>query len=428
MADADWVRGELSGLQIPAHTAALLAGGETFLTSAFRASGALAADNRVTAISAFEEWQGGSTGRKLRLSVTYERPGPGLHTELFVKFSRDFSDPIRDMARQQMDAEIRFGAMSRRPGFPIAVPACLFADHQRNCGTGLLITERVEFGRGAIEPHYGKCLDSELPEPLEHYQALTRALARLAGTHRAGRLGADFDHQFPFDPNTFNVSDRPPYTAAQLARRVGRFAEFAARYPQLLPASLTSASFTAQLGQEVIRFPQQEPVIKQLLRSRPDLVALCHWNANIDNAWFWRNAQSGLECGLLDWGHVGQMNVAMALWGAFSAAEIELWDRHLDGLLVLFIEEFQRCGGPAVDVEELRLHLHLYIAMMGLAWLMDVPALVQAQVRDLSEVESRFDPRVRENEAVRVRLHMMTTFLHLWQTQDFGTLMQRLIP
>jgi hypothetical protein len=427
MADPEWVRGELSGLQIPAHSQALRAGGESFLTSAFRASGALSAENRVTAITAFEEWAGGSTGRKVRLSVAYDAPGPGLYTELFVKFSRDFTDPVRDAARHQMDAEIRFAAMSRRPCFPIAVPACLFADYQRESGTGMLITQRVEFGTGAIERHYGKCLDVDMPAPLEHYQALMRALARLAGTHKAGLLGEDFNRQFPFDPSTFNVSDRPPYTAAQLARRVGRFAEFASQCPQLLPASLTSQTFLSQLAEEVMRFPGHEPAIKQFLREQqPDLIALCHWNANVDNAWFWRNARGELECGLMDWGHVSQMNVAMALWGCLSAAEIELWDRHLDGLLALFIAEFQRCGGPALDRGELRLHLHLYIAMMGLAWLMDVPGAIQAQVPDLIGIGNRFDPRLKDNETARVRLHMMTTFLHLWQTQEFGTLLERM--
>jgi hypothetical protein len=80
------------GLQIPAHSEALRVGGEFFLTEAFRASGALAADNRIVEITRLEEWPGGSTGRKVLLSVAYENPAPGLHTELFVKFSRDFSD------------------------------------------------------------------------------------------------------------------------------------------------------------------------------------------------------------------------------------------------------------------------------------------------------------------------------------------------
>ncbi|MBV8804831.1 MAG: hypothetical protein JO042_07285, partial [Sinobacteraceae bacterium] len=163
------------GLPVPADATALRAQAETFLTDAFRAGGALGADNRVVEITRFSEWPGGSTGRKLLLSVAYEKADPGLHTDLFVKFSRDLTDPIRDRARYQMESEVRFALLSRRAGFPIAVPTCLFADFHRESGTGILITQRVPFGTGAIEPHYEKCLDTEMPEPLEHYKAVTRA-------------------------------------------------------------------------------------------------------------------------------------------------------------------------------------------------------------------------------------------------------------
>ena len=43
----DFVRGDETGLEIPAHGEALLAAGETFLTQAFRTFGSIAADNRV---------------------------------------------------------------------------------------------------------------------------------------------------------------------------------------------------------------------------------------------------------------------------------------------------------------------------------------------------------------------------------------------
>ena len=51
----------------------------------------------------------------------------------------------------------------------------------------------------------------------------------------------------------------------------------------------------------------------------------------------------------MDWGCVGQMNMGMAIWGAMSGAETELWDVHLDELLQLFVTEVQRHGGPHLD-------------------------------------------------------------------------------
>jgi len=68
-----WVPGDLSGLLIPVGSHALRARAEEFLTLAMRSSGALAADNRVVGINQFEDWPGGSTGRKLLLAVDYEK-------------------------------------------------------------------------------------------------------------------------------------------------------------------------------------------------------------------------------------------------------------------------------------------------------------------------------------------------------------------
>jgi hypothetical protein len=178
-----WVVGDQHGLEFPAEPAALRSGGAGFLTEAFSGAGALR-DNSVTGITSLREVAGGSTGRKVVLSVEYERPAPGLPTELFVKFSRDLENPVRDRAKTQMEPEVRFASLSRAPGFPVAVPAALFGDYHSQTGTGILITERILFGANGIERQYHNCLDYEMPDPLAHYRALLTALARLAGTHR----------------------------------------------------------------------------------------------------------------------------------------------------------------------------------------------------------------------------------------------------
>jgi hypothetical protein len=127
---------------------------------------------------------------------------------------------------------------------------------------------------------------------------LLKAVARLAGTHKSGRLADDAAQQFPFDANHASARDRIRYTERQLLNRVSRFAEFAAKFPQLLPKNITSPDFLSQLAEEVPRFLEHELAIKEFLHSKPEFIALCHWNANVDNAWFWRNARGELECGL----------------------------------------------------------------------------------------------------------------------------------
>ena len=102
------VTGDLLGLPFPTSIESLIEQGPEFLTLAFRAGGALSEDNRVTAINTLEEFFAGGMGRKLLLSVEYETPDDALHTELFLKFPRDFGDPLRELFSPLMEPEIRF--------------------------------------------------------------------------------------------------------------------------------------------------------------------------------------------------------------------------------------------------------------------------------------------------------------------------------
>ncbi|BBZ26285.1 hypothetical protein MMAD_05800 [Mycolicibacterium madagascariense] len=424
MGVVDWVTGDTTGMGIPAHVGALGTRPEAFLTEAFRASGALSADNAVTAVTRFDELSVGGTGSKLILSVTYAHAEGAPPRDLFVKFSRDFSDPLRDGSRYMLDAEVRLALLSRGPNFPIAVPRCAFADYHGETGTGVLITERIHYGSDGIEPHYAKCRDDELPDQLDHYRAVITALARLSGSHRGGSLPERTGALFPFDPVEAGAADRFPYTARQLQNRVARYGVFAERYPRLLPDTITTPEFIGSWAEDVVLFSENEGRIQDFLQGAPDLVALCHWNANIDNAWFWRNGDGVRECGLLDWGRVGQMNVARALYGALSGAGPAFWREHATDLVESFAAEYHRCGGPEVDAVELRTHLDMVTATMGLAYLMDAPPLIQLELPDLDDVTGPTDPRLTSNENARVLLHMMTMFLNQWQTRDFGTMLR----
>ncbi len=420
-----WVTGDQCGVAIPIDPSALRFGGPAFLTDAFRASGALADGNSVTRVTDFREVQGGSTGRKVMVSVEYNRSAPGLHSDLFLKFSRDLDNPIRDRGKTQMEPEVRFASLSRTPGFPIAVPDVVFADYHRESGTGILIAERIQFGDNGIEHQYHKCLDYEMPEPLQHYRALLTAVARLAGTHRSGRLPADLIAHFPLDVETATVGERAALSAEQLDRRVTQLAEFAATRPGLLPPRAGTPEFLARLRDDAPRFAHHEQAVARMLATDSDYVALCHWNANIDNAWFWRDgpdADAELQCGLMDWGCVSQMNLGMALWGALSGAETAMWSEHLDELLHLVVGEFHRCGGPVLELDRLRRHTVLYAAVMGVAWLLDVPALIRKRF-GADAPFSRTDPGIKDDESIRAPLQMLCNLLNLWERYRPGEML-----
>ena len=420
----DWAVGDALGLRFPARAEALRAGGAAFLTEAFRAAGALTEDESVAEIRDIRERLGGSTGRKLRLKVRYAGTAQALPEDLFIKFSRDPDDAIRDRARIQMESEVGIALMSRLAAFPVPVPRCMFADFERATGTGILITEEIAFGRDGIEPHREKGLDTELADPLDHYRALMRANARLGGVHRAG--GFPEAATAPFRAaGVLGVSDRQPYSAEQLSRRIDRLREFAAAYPQLLPPAIRSEAFLDRFAREATRFCGHEAAIADHLAHAARYGALCHWNANIDNAWFWREPDGALRCGLMDWGNSRVMNIGIALAGSLMAAEPEFLVAHLDELLRCYVDAFAAECGEVLDLGELRDHMFLQIASSGLLWLIDAPAMILRNCPDLAAAKSRFDPRLQRDELLRNQLLMLTVFLSLWDAFAFGEVLDR---
>jgi hypothetical protein len=411
MSDAGWVTGDATGLPIPMDVQALRDGGPEYLTRALHAFGTLAADDEICDVRC-QEVTGGSTGRKAVLTVSHRAPGP--HRESFVKFSRDVADRERDRGRWQMESEVAFAALSRGDDFPVAVPAVLFADYHRASGTGVLITERIPFGRNGVERQYEKCKDDEMPDAIGHYRALVGCLGRLAGMDASGRIPNALD----VNMEELSVGERPLLTTERLVRRVDRLADFAAAHPGLLPENVRTHGFLARLRTEVPRLFDGEASAWRVLNGRTDAIALGHWNANVDNAWFWRDPDGTLQCGLMDWGCAGRMNVAMAIWGAMCSAETSMWDDHLDTLLVYFTDEFHRCGGGDLDRVELERHVVLHAAMMGMTWLLDVPGYLLRTVPDLSASSTRMDRGIRDVESARCRLQMLTNVLNLWERHE----------
>lgn len=414
------VTGDQLGIPFPTTIEPLRELGTEFLTKAFRAAGALGEDNRVIAITDFTEFFGGGMGRKLLLSVEYEKDASNLHRRLFAKFPRDFGDPLRELFGPLMEPEVRFALLSRREGFPIAVPKCYFADYHAASTSGILITERIAYGEGNIEPAHDKCLDYELTNPLAHYQALTRTMARLAAYHKAGKFGAEIDRQFPFDPDKVDIGARIPYTPEQLRGKLDKLLSFAAAYPRFFPDQLGAPAFLQRFAEDAPLVLAHELEIRGYLNHRRDYVTLCHWNMNLDNAWFWTDEDGETQAGLLDWGSVAQMNLAGAFYGMTCAAEADFLNRHRRELMQLFVEEYARHGGPAIDVEELAFLYRLSVAVLGIAWILDAPSLVEAQIPDLHTVQDRFDPALRDNFLARAQLQLLIVMLNEWRAEDVG--------
>jgi hypothetical protein len=416
------VKGSLRGLWFPTTIESLREQGTKFLTDAFRASNLLSDDNAVAAITEDTEFYGGGMGRKLLLSVEYRHPVPGLPTRLFVKFPRDFGDPLRELFTPLMEPEARFALLSRRAGFPITVPRCFFAEYDADTMCGILITERIAYGEDGIEPARDKCMDYQLENPLRHYRTLAKSMATLAGAHRAGRLGSDVDNQFPFQ----RAAGVIPYGMVELRAKLHALNEFAAKVPQLFPHGLGSRAFLESFAQDAEYFLEHQAAVAAHLNDQVDQIAFCHMNTNIDNAWFWTDADGELQAGLLDWGGVGQMHLACGFYGLICSAETAFLDSNRDTLIALIADQYRSSGGPAIDVSEFTRSVTLACGAMGLAWMMDAPALIAASVPDYSTVKSRFDPKLESNFLARVQLQPLIVLLNEWRNRGIGSAVRKL--
>jgi hypothetical protein len=424
--DKRWVAGEIFGLEIPADAETLLSGGTDFLTKAFHTSGALAANNRVSRIVEAQEFLGGGTGKKLLLTVAYELPEPDLPEQLFIKFSRNFAKELWDRARSMMISEANFAVLSRSPDFPVAVPACLFADVELESSTGLIITECITYGRNGVEALYPKCMDYTVPEPVEHYKAILKGLARLSGTHRGGRLSPDFDKKFAYNRKQASAVFAIRTPVEKLLQRANRMFDFVERYPKLFSQNVRAAGFREQFIHDIPDLVAAEGRIREVLYGNPAFIAFAHWNANIDNCWFWRDAEGILQCGFMDWANAAQISVAQSVSGAISGAEPFIWNEHLDELLTVFIQEYAAQGGPRLSLDEFRLHNLLIVAVSGAAYSMGAPVAIERDIEDIDTVESYQDACFRQHENARIQLHMMTKMLNVWQTRKLGDVIRKL--
>jgi hypothetical protein len=106
-----------------------------------------------------------------------------------------------------------------------------------------------------------------------------------------------------------------------------------------------------------------------------------------------------------------------------SGAETGMWDQHLDELLRLFVATISDCGGTDLSVSELHTQVMLYVGIMTVAWLLDIPALIRSRFGDAAHTLTRTDSLIKDDESVRAPLQMLTNALNLWETKRFGELL-----
>jgi len=318
--------GSLTAITFPGDIASLIALGPAFLTQAFRATGALATDNQVVAITdAVEFFGGGLGGTKLLHDVTYLNPAPNLANRLFVKFQIPQGHPWREKFAPVMEPEVRFALLSMHGEFPIRVARCYFADFHPDSQSAILITERIGFGQNGIEPAYDKCLDYLLEDPLGYYRAQARALAALAGFHKAGRFGEEVEKQFPFNSEVARAERLIRCTSDELRQKLVRLRSFLTKMPQLFPDELRSERFLNGFERTALVVQESEGEIAERTKRAGVVVGLAWTPSGGDVLFVEANTMKG-KGGFTMTGQIGQvmqesMQAALT-WVRSNAAQL----------------------------------------------------------------------------------------------------------
>lgn len=386
--------GDHYGLEFPIDLAGLREAGPEFLTCAFHTSGVMSSDNRVTGIVALDKLDIRGASENGLLELSYARDEPGLQTKLFVKFPPADAHHKYGLLRLS-NGEVQMARLSRERPLPVCLTPYYFGDYSTHTGNFILITERVAFGTGSIEPAYRKGYDHDVPQIEEHYEALTRDLARLVGAHKRGDLGYDLEQIFPFA-----TAARDFEPIADPEPRLDRLIDFIGRVaPQLFASEVTRPEFLRKWREDVLFGLAHKDEILAYLLSDADYTGLCHINLNLDNAWFWRDDAGELKAGLLDWGGAGQASLAQALSGMLMMPEPEKHIAMVNRVIDVFIEESAKERCPPINREEL--HFQYKASVYSTAIFMFITILAEALEHFPEEyfasMESRMDDRLLES-------------------------------
>lgn len=391
--------------------------GPAWLTKAFHAAGSIPMDNKVKTLKNIKEYIGGGNCSKLVFDVEYEKPAADLHTELFAKIPFPLAgNTLSDrMASSVMQTGSELGELNAQrlleSRLPFSIPRYYFGDVCNDTSNWILITERIPFGKQdgdrQVDPAYDKMKDWELKGSQdEYYFLLTTYGARMAGMDKAEKLAprAVMDGFFP------SAAQRPKEQWGMSAESTGMGAkEFNMKIKMgvdfvgttgkaLFPAECSTPAFLQKYKKILATSNAYTAEMAWWCNRNPDYIAWSHGNLNVDNVFFWRDADQKLDLGVLDWGGARTDSVGWKLWWWLYCCEYDFLNKNLDDLLDCFIKEYEISGGPKLERAELRWQFTLSALQQGVGLLGAVPQIYKmCKKPEFATIKDRLDPRISQN-------------------------------
>ncbi|CAJ1386173.1 unnamed protein product [Effrenium voratum] len=391
--------------------------GPAWLTKAFHAAGSIPKDNKVKTLKNIKEYIGGGNCAKLIFDVEYEVPAPDLHTQLFAKIPFPLAgNTLSDrMASSVMQSGSELGEINAQrlleSRLPFSVPRFYFGDVSNETSNWILITERIPFdqkdGDRKVDPAYDKMKDWELKGTMEEYYfLLTRYGAMMAGMDKAEKLAPRSTMDSFFPPASLRPKEMWGMKAEstgigekEFAMKIKMGADFVGTTGKaLFPAVCSTPAFLQKYKKILAISNAYTAEMNWWCNRNPDYIAWSHGNLNVDNVFFFRDADGKLDLGVLDWGGARTDSMGWKLWWWLYCCEYDFLNANLDAMLDCFIKEYEAYGGPKLDRAELRWQFTLSALQQGVGLLGAVPQIYKmCKKTEFATITDRKDPRIAKN-------------------------------
>jgi len=467
--------GEFHGMIFPHTPTQLKEMGPKWLTEAMHKKGTLPLDNEITKFVKFDvkaedvtqnqgdaestDW--GGAGLKILLQVKYKN-GPGDLTEaMFIKMPHAFTgknERFKNSVTQGLGdfyENMFYNTIGGR--LPARTPRCYFADVCRRTTNFILIIESIPYGpksrKDAKPGEYfaapGKYKDWEIPHIADFYYAHARALAQFFGWHYQVRKMTD-QIEFCFADQGFlngkkflfdtlgkktpaerdewfvNVANKDPnlipwvkgqgFAPEQALSFLEIAKDFLNKTGHMFPKEYQDKKFIDKMFKEANDIGKYCAEINFYMGMIPEYFTLAHPNAQIDNAWYWRDEDGKVEAGLLDWGGCSHQSIPTCVGMAWIGAEGDLMDEHEEKLVQFLIDEYEKTTGVKLDFQ----HLHMCIKLAQGSIMPGCCANIGMLLRIFQKTEwagmkNRFDDKINSNFLARCYFVQIELFFAMWK-------------
>jgi len=409
---------------------------------------------------------------KIILSVEYKNDAEDLCKQFFIKMPHPY-DGKNERYRSSVAgapgdwSEVMwYNTLAGR--LPCKTPRGYYSDMNRKTTNFCIVSEMIPMGRdkdkkladykpGEILFPPGKYRDWAIESVADYYYAHAKMMAEFFAWHRSvtvtwgekafdqvrsffmddgswgwrahclgqmGRISGRGERDLQFrkwceDPNMQGIVQGqgfPPNIAGGFLEMMTALVTEA---PHIFPPDLVAAPFQEQLVKECTEMKNYVSEINLYSMVIPEYVALTHPNAQVDNAYYWKDEAGTVQAGLLDFGGIQLGSMSTCLANGWIGAEPEMMDEHEEKLVKYFLAEYQKKGGGELDYDEFYMNLKITHGAVFFGCMANIGMLKRIiKTGEWKAIKDRRDKKIDDLFLARCYMVQVELYLAMWRKRS----------